>query len=212
MIDIWLLLFIVIVGTVVAIEGIPDGFKKKAKAVVAELAAAARIITESIVSMIMVVVKRIGQRIRQSRSSSDQSNKLARPSPSIRVVIGTAVAVVFSPVAAIPSTFLFALLLYVLNMIGGDEYDFVTNGAGTLRYILGYAFVILIATLDVISRWFAIALPFFIGLGFIAANYASRSKRFARKLALSTLMVGGAYPLIFMLSAALDVFNEPIFN
>ena len=109
-------------------------------------------------------------------------------------------------------TFVFALFLYALNMIGGDEYDLATNGSGTLRYILGYAFVILVATLDVISRWSVIALPFFIGLGFIAANYASRSNRFVRKLALTTLMIGAVYPLVFMLAAALDVFNEPIFN
>ena len=117
-----------------------------------------------------------------------------------------------SVVAAIPMTFVFALLLYALNMIGGNEYDHATNAPGTLRYILGYTFVIWVATVDVISRWSAIAFPFFIGIGFIAAYYASRSNRFVRKLALSTLMIGGVYPLIFLLAAALDVFHEPIFN
>ena len=212
MIDIWLLVLIVIVGIVVAIEGIPDGFDKKAKTFVAALAAVAKSMIKRVASMIMVVAKHIGHRIHQSRSIRDQSIKRTSLVPSLRVVIGTAVAVVSSPVAAIPTTFVFALLLYALNLIGGDEYSFATNGSGTLRYILGFAFVILVATLDVVSRWFVIALPFFIGLGFIAANYASRSNRFVRKLALSTLMIGGVYPLIFMLAAALDVFNEPIFN
>lgn len=212
MIDTWLFVLIVIVGIVVAIEGIPDGFDKKAKAFVVELAAVAMSIIVRVASMIMVVVNRIGHRIRQSRSLPDQSKKPTNPAPSLRVVVGTAVAVVSSPIAAIPMTFVFALLLYALNLIGGDEYSFATNGPGTLRYILGYAFVILVATLDVVSRWSVIALPFFIGLSFIAANYASRSSRFVRKLALSTLMIGGVYPLIFMLAAALDVFHEPIFN
>lgn len=212
MIDIWLLVLIVIVGIVVSIEGMPDGFNKNAKTFVTELAAAARSMIKSVASMIMVVAKRIGHRIRQSRSLSDQSIKRTIPAPSLRVVIGTAVAVVSSPIAAIPMTFVFALLLYALNLIGGDEYSFATNGSGTLRYILGYAFVILVATLDVISRWSVIALPLLIGLGFMAANYASRSNRFVRKLALSTLMIGGVYPLVFLLAAALDVFHEPIFN
>ena len=212
MIDIWLLVLIVIVGIVVSIEGMPDGFNKNAKTFVTELAAAARSMIKSVASMIMVVAKRIGHRIRQSRSLSDQSIKRTIPAPSLRVVIGTAVAVVSSPIAAIPMTFVFALLLYALNLIGGDEYSFATNGSGTLRYILGYAFVILVATLDVISRWSVIALPLLTGLGFIAANYASRSNRFVRQLALSTLMIGGVYPLVFMLAAALDVFHEPIFN
>jgi hypothetical protein len=211
-IDIWLLVLIVIVGIVVSIEGMPDGFNKNAKTFVTELAAAARSMIKSVASMIMVVAKRIGHRIRQSRSLSDQSIKRTIPAPSLRVVIGTAVAVVSSPIAAIPMTFVFALLLYALNLIGGDEYSFATNGSGTLRYILGYAFVILVATLDVISRWSVIALPLLTGLGFIAANYASRSNRFVRQLALSTLMIGGVYPLVFMLAAALDVFHEPIFN
>jgi len=211
-IDIWLLVLIVIVGIVVSIEGMPDGFNKNAKTFVTELAAAARSMIKSVASMIMVVAKRIGHRIRQSRSLSDQSIKRTIPAPSLRVVIGTAVAVVSSPIAAIPMTFVFALLLYALNLIGGDEYSFATNGSGTLRYILGYAFVILVATLDVISRWSVIALPLLIGLGFMAANYASRSNRFVRKLALSTLMIGGVYPLVFLLAAALDVFHEPIFN
>lgn len=212
MIDLWLLVLIVIVGIVVSIEGMPDGFNKNAKTFVTELAAAARSMIKSVASMIMVVAKRIGHRIRQSRSLSDQSIKRTIPAPSLRVVIGTAVAVVSSPIAAIPMTFVFALLLYALNLIGGDEYSFATNGSGTLRYILGYAFVILVATLDVISRWSVIALPLLIGLGFMAANYASRSNRFVRKLALSTLMIGGVYPLVFLLAAALDVFHEPIFN
>jgi len=211
-IDIWLLVLIVIVGIVVSIEGMPDGFNKNAKTFVTELAAAARSMIKSVASMIMVVAKRIGHRIRQSRSLSDQSIKRTIPAPSLRVVIGTAVAVVSSPIAAIPMTFVFALLLYALNLIGGDEYSFATNGSGTLRYILGYAFVILVATLDVISRWSVIALPLLTGLGFIAANYASRSNRFVRQLALSTLMIGGVYPLVFLLAAALDVFHEPIFN
>ena len=212
MIDIWLLVLIVIVGIVVSIEGMPDGFNKNAKTFVTELAAAARSMIKSVASMIMVVAKRIGHRIRQSRSLSDQSIKRTIPAPSLRVVIGTAVAVVSSPIAAIPMTFVFALLLYALNLIGGDEYSFATNVSGTLRYILGYAFVILVATLDVISRWSVIALPLLTGLGFIAANYASRSNRFVRQLALSTLMIGGVYPLVFLLAAALDVFHEPIFN
>ena len=212
MIDIWLLVLIVIVGIVVSIEGMPDGFNKKAKTFVTELAAVAKSMIKRVASMIMVVAKRIGHRIRQSRSLSDQSIKRTIPAPSLRVVIGTAVAVVSSPIAAIPMTFVFALLLYALNLIGGDEYSFATNGSGTLRYILGYAFVILVATLDVISRWSVIALPLLIGLGFMAANYASRSNRFVRKLALSTLMIGGVYPLVFLLAAALDVFHEPIFN
>ena len=212
MIDIWLLVLIVIVGIVVSIEGMPDGFNKNAKTFVTELAAAARSMIKSVASMIMVVAKRIGHRIRQSRALSGQSIKRTIPAPSLRVVIGTAVAVVSSPIAAIPMTFVFALLLYALNLIGGDEYSFATNGSGTLRYILGYAFVILVATLDVISRWSVIALPLLIGLGFMAANYASRSNRFVRKLALSTLMIGGVYPLVFLLAAALDVFHEPIFN
>ena len=203
MIDIWLLVLIVIVGIVVSIEGMPDGFNKKAKTFVTELAAVAKSMIKRVASMIMVVAKRIGQRIRQVPSIR---------APSLRVVIGTAVAVVSSPIAAIPMTFVFALLLYALNLIGGDEYSFATNGSGTLRYILGYAFVILVATLDVISRWSVIALPLLIGLGFMAANYASRSNRFVRKLALSTLMIGGVYPLVFLLAAALDVFHEPIFN
>ena len=212
MIDIWLLVLIVIVGIVVSIEGMPDGFNKKAKTFVTELAAVAKSMIKRVASMIMVVAKRIGHRIRQSRALSGQSIKRTIPAPSLRVVIGTAVAVVSSPIAAIPMTFVFALLLYALNLIGGDEYSFATNGSGTLRYILGYAFVILVATLDVISRWSVIALPLLIGLGFMAANYASRSNRFVRKLALSTLMIGGVYPLVFLLAAALDVFHEPIFN
>lgn len=212
MIDIWLLVLIVIVGIVVSIEGMPDGFNKKAKTFVTELAAVAKSMIKRVASMIMVVAKRIGHHIRQSRALSGQSIKRTIPAPSLRVVIGTAVAVVSSPIAAIPMTFVFALLLYALNLIGGDEYSFATNGSGTLRYILGYAFVILVATLDVISRWSVIALPLLIGLGFMAANYASRSNRFVRKLALSTLMIGGVYPLVFLLAAALDVFHEPIFN
>ena len=212
MIDIWLLVLIVIVGIVVSIEGMPDGFNKKAKTFVTELAAVAKSMIKRVASMIMVVAKRIGHRIRQSRALSGQSIKRTIPAPSLRVVIGTAVAVVSSPIAAIPMTFVFALLLYALNLIGGDEYSFATTGSGTLRYILGYAFVILVATLDVISRWSVIALPLLIGLGFMAANYASRSNRFVRKLALSTLMIGGVYPLVFLLAAALDVFHEPIFN
>ena len=212
MIDLWLLVLIVIVGIVVAIEGIPDGFDKKAKTFVTELAAVARSMFKRVASMIMVVAKHIGQRIRQSRWLRAQSIKRTIPAPSLRVVIGAAVAVVLSPFAAIPMTFVFALLLYALNMIGGDEYDLATNAPGTLRYILGYTFVIWVATLDVISRWFAIALPFFIGLGFIAAYYASCSNRFVRKLALATLMIGGVYPLVFLLAAAFDVFHEPIFN
>ena len=212
MIDIWLLVLILIVGMVVAIEGLPDGFGKKAKTFAMALAAVAKSMIKRVASTIIIVAKRIGYRIRQSRSLPDQSIKPTIPAPSLRVVIGAAAAVVFSPIAAIPMTFVFALFLYALNMIGGDEYDLATNGSGTLRYILGYAFVILVATLDVISRWSVIALPFFIGLGFIAANYASRSNRFVRKLALTTLMIGAVYPLVFMLAAALDVFNEPIFN
>ena len=205
MIDLWLLVLIVIVGIVVAIEGVPDGFKKKAKTFVMELAAAAK-------NRFTIIAKRIGHHIRQWRSLRAQSTKRTIPAPSLRVVVGTAVAVLSSPIAAIPMIFVFALLLYALNMIGGDEYDLATNAPGTLRYILGYTFVIWVATLDVISRWFFVALLFFTGLGFIAANYASRSTRFARKLALSTLLIGGVYPLVFLLAAALDVFNEPIFN
>ena len=203
MIDTWLLVLIVIVVIAVSIEGIPDGFNKKAKTLVTELTAIAGGVIGRLASMIMVVAKRIGQRIRQVPSIR---------APSLRVVIGTAVAVVSSPFAAIPITFVFALLLYALNMIGGDEYDLVSNAAGTLRYILGYTFIIWVATLGVISQWYALAFPFLIGLGFIAASFASRSIRFVRKLALLTLVIGGVYPLIFMLAAALDVFNEPIFN
>lgn len=200
-IDIWLLVLIVIVGIVVAIEGIPDGFEKKAKAFVAVLIAA-----------VVRFGHHIGQRFGQLRPLPDTGIKWTIPTPSRRVAIGAAVAVVASPIAAIPMTIVFALLLYALNMIGGDEYDLVRNGSGTLRYILGYAFVILVATLDVISRWFIIALPFFVGLGFIAASYASRSDRFIKRLALSTLMMGGVYPLVFMLAAARDAFSGPIFN
>ena len=212
MIDTWLLVLIVIVGTVVSIEGIPDGFARKAKTFVTELAAVAKSVIGYVASMIMVVATRIGHRIRQSPLLRAQGTKRTISAPSLRVVIGAAVAVVSSPFAAIPITFVFALLLYALNMIGGDEYDLVANAPGTLRYILGYTFVIWVATVDVISRWSAIALPFFIGLGFIAAYYASRSNRFVRKLALSTLLIGGAYPLVFLLAAALGVFHEPIFN
>lgn len=204
MIDIWLLVLIVIVGIVVAIEGVPDGFGKWAKTFLSELAAVARSMIERAASMIFVVAKHIGHRLRQPRAP--------REAPRPRVFVGTAVAVISSPFAAIPMTFVFALLLYALNMIGGEEYDLASNAPGTLRYILGYTFVFWVAALDVISSWFVIALPFFIGLGFIAANYASRSDRFVRKLALSTLMIGAVYPLIFLLAAALDVFNEPIFN
>lgn len=212
MIDIWLLVLIVIVGIVVAIEGIPDGFAKKAKAFVMAVAAAAKIMIKRVAGTIMVVATRIGDRIRQWRSSRDQSTRRTSPAPSLRVVIGTAAAVVSSPVAAIPITVVCALLLYALNLIGGDEYSSATNGSGTLRYILGYAFVILVATLDLMFRWSAIALPLLIVLGYMAANYASRTNRFVRNLALSTLLIGGVYPLVFMLAAALNVFNEPIFN
>ena len=212
MIDIWLLVLIVIVGTAVAIEGIPDDFRKKAKTFVTELAAAANSVIKRVASMIMVVAKRLGHRIRQSPWLRAQSIKQSFRAPGLRVVIGAAIAVVSSPFAAIPMTFVFALLLYAFNMIGGDEYDLATNTPGTLRYILGYTFVIWVATLDVISRWFVLALPFLVGLGFIAANYAARSNRFATKLALLTLVIGGVYPLIFMLAAALDVFHGPIFN
>lgn len=200
--DIWLLVLIVIVGIVLAIEGLPDGFGNKVRTFVTALAAAARSMIKRVASMIMVVAKRIGHRIRQQTFSA----------PSPRVVMGTAVAVVASPFAAIPMIFVFALLLYALNLIGGDEYSFVTNGSGTLRYILGYTFVIWVATLDIVFRWAVVTLPFFTGLGFIAANRASRSNRFVRKLALSSLLIGGVYPLIFLLSAALGAFNEPIFN
>ncbi|MGB5719160.1 MAG: hypothetical protein WBM34_00575 [Woeseiaceae bacterium] len=212
MIDLWLLVLIVLVGMVVAIEGIPDGFARKAKTFVVELAAAAQSMIKRVASMTMVVAKRIGQRIHQSHSLRAQSGKQTVPAPRLRVAVGAAVAVVLTPFAAIPMTFVFALLLYALNLIGGDEYDLATNAPGTLRYILGYTFVIWVATVDVISRWSVITLPFFIGLGFIAAYYASRSNRFVRKLVLSTLIIGVAYPLLFLLGAALDVFHEPIFN
>ncbi len=75
-------------------------------------------------------------------------------------------------------TFLFTLSLYALNLIGADEYSFATNGSGTLRYIAGYAYVILITTLDLICVWSALALPLLILLGFIAARYAARSNEF----------------------------------
>lgn len=210
MIDTWLLIIIVIVGTVVAIEGMPDGFKKNAKTLVTELVAAVAIMLNRLANFIMLVGRRIGHWIRESHFWPDQGIKLTRP--SLRVVLGAAVAVIASPVAAIPMTLVFALLLYALNMIGGDEYSLAANGSGTLRYIVGYAFVILVATLDVISRWFVVALPLLIVLGFITANYVSRSYGFVRNLALSTVLMGGVYPLLFMLAAALDVFHEPIFN
>jgi uncharacterized protein YjeT (DUF2065 family) len=210
--EIWLLVFIVIVGMVVAIEGIPEGFNKKAKTFVAELAATAERLIRRIAGVLMIVAKGIGHQIQQSRSLPDQSTERTSPVPRLRVAIGTAVAVVSSPFAAIPMNILFALLLYALNVIGGDDYSLVADTSGTLRYILGYAFVILVATLDVISRWSVVALPMLLVLGFIAATYASRSNRFSRTLALSTLTIGAVYPMVFMLAAALNVFNEPVFN
>ena len=68
MIDIWLLVLILIVGMVVAIEGLPDGFGKKAKTFAMALAAVAKSMIKRVASTIIIVAKRIGYRIRQSRS------------------------------------------------------------------------------------------------------------------------------------------------
>jgi hypothetical protein len=211
-IDTWLLVIIVIVVTVAAIEGIPAGFDKKAEWLVVELTAVIASIFRRVARMVTTAMDQIGQWVRPLRLAPEQSTKPKAPLPAWRVVAATAVAVIASPVAAIPMTFLFTLLLYALNLIGADEYSFATNGSDTLRYIAGYAYVILIATLDLSLRWSAVALPLLIATGFLAARYAARSSRFIRNLALSSLLMGCVYPLVFILAEALDVLDDSIFN
>ena len=133
----------------------------------------------------------------------------SRPRMPPRIWIGGFALTVFSPIAAIPAAIVLAMVLTIVNATLVDSGSLVFGSAQIVKSVLGNAFVIQVATLDLVIRGFLLTGPIFLVAGVIGAKWADRSGCYWQRLLRVSVVIGALYPSIFIVASTMGWFDEP---
>lgn len=157
---------------------------------------------------------------RKENSSAARAAVVEEPAPperskwrmSPRVWIGGIALTVLSPITAVPAAIVLAIVLTITNSVLIDSGSLVSGVAASAKAVLGNAYLIQVATLDLMIRGFLLTVPLLLAAGFAGARWADRSVSYWRRLVGASVLIGALYPSIFIVASAMGRFNEPFFN
>ena len=129
-----------------------------------------------------------------------------------RVWVGGIALTAFSPITAIPAAIILAMVLTILNTMLIDTDTLMLSVAEISKSVLGNAFMIQVASLDLVFRGFLLTGPLFLFAGVGGAKWADRTGRYWQRLLVAGVMIGALYPAIFIVASTLGWFDEPFFN
>lgn len=130
----------------------------------------------------------------------------------MRNTAGAVLAVIFSPIAALPLALVLSALLFVWDAVYGNAPQVDSGMQEAARKIAGVAVVIVFATVDLLSRYFLISGPLLLAGGYAIAARAIGSGAFWKRYSCGLLLLGTIYPVTFVAAEALGWFHGPFFN
>ena len=129
-----------------------------------------------------------------------------------RVWIGGIALTAFSPIAAIPAAIVLAIILTLINSMLVDAESLAFSFAPIAKSVLGNAFLIQVATLDIVIRGFLLTGPLLLFAGVGGAKWADRAGCYWQRLLGAGVLLGALYPAIFIVASTIGWFDEPFFN
>jgi len=130
----------------------------------------------------------------------------------LRNAAGAVVAVVLSPIAAIPSVLVLSVLLVSWEALFGNAPHIGGDFQEAAKQVLGRSFVIVVASADLIARHWLISAPLLFAGGYAIAAYSIGSGVFWQRVSRGLLLFGTIYPAVFIFAAAFGGFDGPFFN